>query len=311
MASEDGVRATNDDAAQCKRHAVDKGYWKDPYISLICPKGQPKLPEISVGYYARVKGMRTLLDKFLKLTSCACQVVNLGAGFDTTYWNLKDLRLAPRNFVEVDFSGITSKKVAFIKRWKPLLEKVTSEDGEIQVSSTELHSQDYHLVAADLTQISELEKKLKDSGIDKNTPTVFIAECVLVYIEPRKSEELLKWIVDNFSTAFFINYEQVNMIDRFGDIMLENLRARQCTLHVEACKSLESQIKRYISQGWEGADAMEMFHVYSCLPKDDIHRVERIEFLDEKELLDQLFHHYCISWAYKDPNKMGLSQISF
>lgn len=36
---------------------------------------------------------------------------------------------------------------------------------------------------------------------------------------------------------------QVNMEDRFGQIMVENLRRRQCDLAgVETCKSLESQV---------------------------------------------------------------------
>lgn len=37
---------------------------------------------------------------------------------------------------------------------------------------------------------------------------------------------------------------QVNMDDRFGQIMIENLRRRQCDLAgVETCKSLESQVR--------------------------------------------------------------------
>lgn len=37
---------------------------------------------------------------------------------------------------------------------------------------------------------------------------------------------------------------QVNMGDRFGQIMIENLRRRQCDLAgVETCKSLESQVR--------------------------------------------------------------------
>ena len=66
MATDGGVIATNDDAAQCKRFAVEKGYWKDPYISQFVSKGrQSHAPEINIGYYARVKGLRVLLDKFL------------------------------------------------------------------------------------------------------------------------------------------------------------------------------------------------------------------------------------------------------
>ena len=44
---------------------------------------------LSAGYYARVKGMRMLLDQFLSQTSCNCQIINLGAGFDSLFWLLK------------------------------------------------------------------------------------------------------------------------------------------------------------------------------------------------------------------------------
>ena len=68
MASEDAVMATNDDAAQCKRYAVDKGYWQDPYIALLVPKGKAgHAPEINKGYYARVTSIRVLIQKFLQV----------------------------------------------------------------------------------------------------------------------------------------------------------------------------------------------------------------------------------------------------
>lgn len=38
-------------------------------------------------------------------------------------------------------------------------------------------------------------------------------------------------------------------------------------------------------------------------------RIERLEFMDEKELLEQLLGHYCLAWAWKDPNKLGLADL--
>lgn len=40
-------------------------------------------------------------------------------------------------------------------------------------------------------------------------PTLLIAECVLVYMTPEQSTNLLKWAAKSFETAMFINYEQV------------------------------------------------------------------------------------------------------
>ena len=51
--------------------------------------------------------------------------------------------------------------------------------------------------------------------------------------------------------------------------------------------------------------------MYSLLPQDDVSRVERIEFLDEKELLRQLFHHYCITVARKNSPNFNLDSVNF
>lgn len=74
---------------------------------------------------------------------------------------------------------------------------------------TEVHAGDYHLVSADIRKTSEVDKKLGECGVDKTIPTLFITECVLVYIETQSSDQLIAWISENFPTAMFINYEQV------------------------------------------------------------------------------------------------------
>lgn len=40
-------------------------------------------------------------------------------------------------------------------------------------------------------------------------PTLLITECVLVYMTPEQSANLIKWAANSFGTAMFINYEQV------------------------------------------------------------------------------------------------------
>lgn len=139
-------------------------------------------------------------------------------------------------------------------------------DGEIRFSPTDLHATNYHIVGLDLRSVDEVSNKLKQSDVDFNLPTIFLgelraakntalmlinpsnpllAECVLVYIETANCNNLLKWLSTNFSSAAFVNYEQVNMNDRFGEVMLSNLRARGCNLSgVESCLSLDTQISR-------------------------------------------------------------------
>lgn len=48
------------------------------------------------------------------------------------------------------------------------------------------------------------------SVVFPSLPTVLLSECVLVYMTPSQSSNLLRWAAEIFHTAMFINYEQVN-----------------------------------------------------------------------------------------------------
>lgn len=121
-------------------------------------------------------------------------------------------------------------------------------DGEVSFNRTDLHAANYHVMGVDLRHVEEVETKLKQAEVDFSLPTIFLAECVLVYIEPVHCVNLLKWLSGHFPSAAFINYEQVNMTDRFGDVMLSNLRSRGCTLEgVDACLTLDTQIDRCVA----------------------------------------------------------------
>ena len=55
------------------------------------------------------------------------QIINLGAGFDTLYWRLKDAGNSPANFVELDFPSVTAKKCYYIKKQKQLIDRLNTE----------------------------------------------------------------------------------------------------------------------------------------------------------------------------------------
>ncbi|CAD5116599.1 DgyrCDS5475 [Dimorphilus gyrociliatus] len=309
--NDEAVQFTNDDASCSKSFAIQRGYWNDPYILYFYKQTERKSPEISIGYYARVHSIRYLLKEFIKSVNRNCQIVSLGAGYDTTYWNLKDENLSPRSYIEVDFPNVTMKKCRAIKEQCDLLGKLQSEDDDIQLSKTEIHAFDYHLIAVDLREIKQLEQKLKACFIDKNLPTLFISECVLVYMDVDCSENLLKWIAKEFDKPAFINYEQVNMNDRFGELMITNLRQRGTELQgVRACQNLQTQVDRFEQNGWNHVECMKMIDVYRNLPQVDTQRLEKLERFDEKGLLDQLLEHYCLTWVSKGSQAFDVSEIS-
>lgn len=63
-------------------------------------------------------------------------------------------------------------------------------------------------------------------------------------------------------SAPLVGPPQVNMADRFGQIMIENLQSRHCNLiGVEHCRSLETQVRP-----WGGGNsAVDRLPVWGCL----------------------------------------------
>jgi O-methyltransferase involved in polyketide biosynthesis len=82
----------------------------------------------------------------------------------------------------------------------------------------ELHAGRYHVVSADLRDAVELAAKLSACGVDRAQPTLFIAECVLIYLPPEAAHAIIAWAAGAFTHAAFVNYEQVRMwgSGRFG-----------------------------------------------------------------------------------------------
>ena len=216
-----------------------------------------------------------------------------------------------RSFVEVDLIGVTMRKLNCIRR-RPELLQLLMQDGEeqeIRFSQSELHASDYHLITADLRSAAASEhaaqtlkdKLMKDCNLDPDVVTIFLSECVLVYMEVTQSAALLQLLSSCFDRCFHINYEQVNLNDRFGQIMSDNLRQMHADLlGLDACQSIETQEKRFTNHGFDEAKSWDMNHIYNkFLPRPEIERIEKIEFLDERNLLEQLLSHYCITVAAK------------
>ena len=78
------------------------------------------------------------------------------------------------------------------------------------MNKDEIQSKGYCLMAGDLRDMDSLgERLLVAGGLDRSLPTMFLAECVLVYMEPEKSRKVIEWAGSTFSTALFLNYEPV------------------------------------------------------------------------------------------------------
>ncbi|VDP50597.1 unnamed protein product [Schistosoma mattheei] len=177
------IQLTNDDATSSKAHAISRGYWKDKYIRYFCSSPSHKTPEINRGYFIRTTAFRAIAISFIKLYT-----LNPDAS------PLKD-----------DNLNLTiNQKTSVVDALHDNLHYVF-ETGRFHLLSFDLRRS-----VQDLLDV--LCSTVNGAGCSKSCPTLFLAECVLVYMSPEASCQLIKGLSVNFPRASFLHYEQVGIL---------------------------------------------------------------------------------------------------
>ena len=311
------VLATSDDAAVSKLSCVTAGYYTDPYIQHFVRQPARRPPLINRGYYSRVAAIHKILHHFLTTPLPASashhpplkQVVSLGAGSDTEYFRLcgggggsDGGKLSVAGWYELDFESAIRKKRLVVDGCKEL-SAVAGVVRRVEESECVYVYDELRLVGVDMRELGEVDRKLRLAGIDFSLPTLFLAECVLVYLLPTHSLPLIRYTASAFSGgSYFVSYEQILPHTAFGQTMLHNLQLRGCPLlGLTTYPTLDAHRTRYIeAAGYERWVGWDMLRVYGeWIEGEERRRVEVVEWLDELEEWNLIQSHYHISCAAK------------
>ena len=335
------VQVTNDEACASKLSCANAGYIVDEWARHFCrpgPMGRTKRypPIINRGYYTRVVAMRNVIECFLR--ECTLpgdavhgalsrvmrrQIVQIGAGFDTTYFRLRQKASAPVRYVEVDYAEVVEKKAAIINSKPELADQMmvgrrgvypcelTMENGDVppgrglnpagpddgsssrnllETSPSHAYRDDggYRLVAADLRDVESLTASVSPH-LDPTLPTLVISECCLVYLEADEAEAVTKWaaeVTKQCEASAFVLYDPIRPDDPFGRQMMMNIESRGSPLRgIEGAKDPDGQVNRMKRCGFADAGAVDMNGTWDYLTRRDPVDVARITRL---EMFDEI-----------------------
>lgn len=314
-----GVMATTNDSCISKLSAVTQGYYKDNALPFFVTQ-QPadrRPPLINRGYYSRVIAIRSIVCDFLEgldiaRVSTPFQIVNIGAGLDPFYyWLMEELEsdsysnLSGKNlrYFEIDFPQVLQLKTAIIEQHVVLQNAMrhyeTPPQNPIVDDQGIINAQTWKMIAGDLRNIEALDKRAQELGLSREVPTLFLVECVLAYLSPEHADALIKWAAEYVDAAptCFVNYDPFQPNDRFGKMMCENLRARNCPLlSVHAYPTIPDLIQRFEKLGYDDVNILDMDAIYrECLDRVDILRIEHLELFDELEEWRLIQSHYYLA----------------
>jgi O-methyltransferase involved in polyketide biosynthesis len=203
-------------------------------------------PIINRGTWARVQVFREQIVKFLTAFNSEGQtktVLNLGSGYDTTFFWLQDNHPTLCNnlvWVEVDYDSVVEKKTRIIKKTEAMNRHVANN--KFPESDYMIDADNFKTFSFDIRNTSGLGLKLADFNVSKDTPTLVMTECLLIYLENKDSNAILKFLAENFDSAPYLsllNYEMILPFDQFGQTMINNLRERGCDLlGIEGCPTM-------------------------------------------------------------------------
>merc|ERR1719277_2363798 len=96
----------------------------------------------------------------------------------------------------------------------------------------DLRTKHLRYVQADMRLTQELISAMGAAGFRSDVPTIFLSECVLVYMQASAGDTIVNWAASAVPDApsAIVVYEQTNPSDPFGQVMVQNFQRRGCPL---------------------------------------------------------------------------------
>ncbi|GAA5975421.1 hypothetical protein JCM5350_006474 [Sporobolomyces pararoseus] len=324
--SEDAaVRSTDSDALLSRVSAARQGYLIDSFSPLFLTPSQRRVTErrpplINIGTHARTWAVDQLVEQFLRSgngrnSERPLQVLSLGAGTDTRFWRMRkrwseregEESWPCRKWVEVDFAEATGTKARTIAT-KAELKSLLGGEFKIEQGGLGLSSPLYAVIPGDLRDVDKLSESLLSASssdtaplLDPSLPTLLLLECVLVYLAPSKTNDLLSFFSSMFKNGCAVSYDPFGLDDNFGQVMKRNLAMRGLSLPGSGeTLTLQSLTQRLRTNGFAGScDSLSIKQIReSIIPQDELERVNKIEQIDEVEELNLVLDHYAVTWGH-------------
>eukprot|EP00571_Detonula_confervacea_P012026 CAMPEP_0172307094 /NCGR_PEP_ID=MMETSP1058-20130122/8021_1 /TAXON_ID=83371 /ORGANISM="Detonula confervacea, Strain CCMP 353" /LENGTH=499 /DNA_ID=CAMNT_0013019167 /DNA_START=12 /DNA_END=1511 /DNA_ORIENTATION=- len=223
----------------------------------------------------------------------------------------------------------------------------SSSDEQSNPKSRTTTTSNYHLIGHDLrSSPATLFETLTHPRhqYDRSMPTLFVLECVMMYLPEEASWDLLRHLADSpispppsssgmpqddddsSSTSPFVAvvvYDPIPSNDRFGQRMIDNLQRAGITgrkdpgsssdgdkrpqLSLERTRTLSDQLTKLTQSGFDVAVGCDMMNAYDhgILSMDDRRRAARCEMLDELEEFVLLMKHYCLLVGVSSKGRKG------
>mmetsp|Transcript_3529 Transcript_3529/g.4718 ORF Transcript_3529/g.4718 Transcript_3529/m.4718 type:complete len:161 (-) Transcript_3529:550-1032(-) len=157
---------TATDALTTKVFAQSKNYFTDDFVRLFARNQKKMFPIINRGTWARVYAVRQILKRFLaQYADSKVNIVSLGAGYDSTYFWLKQAQPdldTKVDYIEIDFAQVVKRKSTLIRDKEELRALVTPRETQrcTTLGAHDIESDGYKLLEADVRDGAIITDKL-------------------------------------------------------------------------------------------------------------------------------------------------------